>query len=290
VDPKGLTEPAEFAETVISQLALSPDGRRVAVVAASGQVSDIWNADLDRGAMNRLTFDGAANPVWSPDGAWVFYTRGASGPGGAGDVYRRRADGSGEAESVWQDGGALVPMSLSPDGSYLAVERSSAFGPSDIWILPLGGDEKPWPFVEGPFNAFMAEFSPDGRWLAYMSNESGRPEVYVRTFPGSGGRWQISTASGLEPRWSPRGDELFYRSGTGGVYSVPINTRDGFVAGQPRLLFGGVHTGTNPRTYSIAADGARFLALIRDPSADKDRVHLALGWDAEVARLTAPRR
>lgn len=294
VDREGRGEPAGVPESSHAQLSLAPDGRRAAVVASVGQASDVWIADLARGTMSRLTFDGAWDPVWDPNGIWVYYARGGGGPGaGGGEIYRRRSDGSGAAELVWRGEGSVIPtstpMSLSPDGRYLAVETSIHAGPGDIWILPLTEDAEPWPFVEGPFAAWMAEFSPDGRWLAYVSTESGRPEVYVRPFPGPGGRWQISVSAGLEPHWAPGGDELFYRTGNGVLFSVPIDASTGFVAGRPEQLFGGIRTGTNPRTYSVTPDSSRFLTLSFGQGGEVDRVHLTLGWDAEVARLTARR-
>jgi len=140
------------------------------------------------------------------------------------DVFRRPADGSGAAEALWSDAAYLAPRGFSADGTLLVVDREETPGVgSDLWILPLDGSGQPFAFMETPFDEYMATFSPDGRFLAYQSDESGRDEVYVRAFPGPGGRWQVSTEGGVEPRWSGNGSEIFYRTRRR-LYAVEIDT------------------------------------------------------------------
>ncbi|HZM70440.1 MAG TPA: hypothetical protein VFB95_08745, partial [Candidatus Cryosericum sp.] len=182
-----------------------------------------------------------------------------------------------------------VPMSFSPDGRFLAFERVNARGTSEIWILPLQGERKPRAFLETPHDEYMARFSPDSRWLAYVSNENGSHEVFVRPFPGPGGRWQISTSGGVEPRWSPTGKEIFYRD-DGKLFRVPVDgSSTAFVAGRPERYLEGMPMGGNPHTYDLAPDGRRVLALIYTESVAASRdPTLILNWAAEVERLTTP--
>jgi len=244
--------------------------------------------------VSRLTFGGfAADPVWTPDGRRLAYDLSDNVPGttrAVNDIYWRAADGSGEAEALWQgEGAGTYPECFSPDGRLLVVSKVTAANQSDLWILPVEGDRTPRPFLETRFDEYQAEFSPDGRWLAYASNENGRHEVFVRPFPGPGGKWQVSNGVGTEPHWSADGRELFYRS-AGALMRVPVDTTRGFVAGRPERLFGGLRTGGTPGTYAVARDGRRFLYLPSSTAARLSRAALVLDWAEEVERLTAPRK
>ena len=195
-------------------LAISPDAKRVAAEIIDPQSSngDLWIIDTARGLKTRFTFDPARdyNPVWSPDGSQIVF---ASARGKAqADLYLKNSSGVGSEQILLQSEPEKAPTDWSPDGKYIAFtvnDRRSNTG-SDIWILPMFGDRKPFPFLQTPFNEAFARFSPDGKWIAYSSNESGRNEVYVAPFPGPGGKFQVSNASGLAARWRRDGKELFY--------------------------------------------------------------------------------
>jgi serine/threonine-protein kinase len=293
LSPDGKSESAGIVTGHHEMMSLSPDGTRAALLSSGGEAGElwIWIADLRRGTMSRLTFEGySEEPVWSADGQRVAYAVTKMGQSvRAAEVYWKPADGSAEPELLVSLDTRAVPMSFSPDGRFLAFERMSPAGSSDIWILPLQGDRKPRPFLETPPDESMARFSPDSRWLAYVSSESGPSEVYVRPFPGPGGRWQISTSGGVEPRWSPTGKEIFYRD-EGKLFKVPVDgSKAAFVAGRPERFLDGMPTGGNPHTYDLAPDGRRVLALIyTQNTAGNGEPTLVLNWASEVERLTSP--
>ncbi len=160
-----------------------------------------------RETFTRLTFEGANFiAIWTPDGKRL--TFGSTRAGGSVNLYWKPADGSGTAERLTTSENVQVLNSWSPDGQMLAFQASGG-----IWVFPLEGERKPRPFLQTPFYDGGARFSPDGRWLAYVSDESGRFEIYVQPFPGPGGKWQISNGGGIEPVWAKNGRELFYRNG-----------------------------------------------------------------------------
>jgi Tol biopolymer transport system component len=179
-----------------------------------------------------------------------------------------------------------VPMSWSPDGQVLAFMETNPITGPDIWMLRLS-DRKPLPFLQTPFNESVPRFSPDGRWLVYISNESGRYEIYVQPYPGPGGKWQISTDGGTEPAWNPNGRELFYRSGDK-MMAVDIATQSGFAAGKPRMLFEGRYErspATSPN-YDVSPDGQRFLMLkpSEQEAAAPTQINVVLNWFEELKR------
>ena len=235
---------------------VSPDGKRI-VAEIEEADNQIWVYDLSRDTLTRLTFEGNADlaPIWTPDGKKIVFT---------GDKLRlfwQPADGSEPAEELTKSELTPdnVPGSFSPDGQVLAFMGNN---PSfDIYTLSLR-DGKPHPFLRTPSNETAPRFSPDGRFIAYASDESGREEIYVRPYPGAGGKWQISTEGGAEPAWNPKGRELFYRTGNK-MMAVEVTTQGTFSAGKPKLLFEGPYVPT-PRSfqdYDISPDGQRFLML-----------------------------
>ncbi len=300
VDRAGVTAPTGLEPGRHAQMNLSPDGQRVATLTSVGQAGDmsIWIGDLERRTLSRLSFEGvAADPIWTPDGRRVAYSVTLPEQGNrGGDIYWKPADGSVEAEPLWVGEATTSPMSFTPDGKNLAVDYWTMNDGSDIWILPLEGDRKPWPFLQTHFDEFMASISPDGRWLAYAANESGIYEVYVRPFPGPGGRWQISSGGGREPRWSHDGREIYFRK-ENDLLAVPVDTRSGFVAGRAERLFGGVTLGgtSNPRVYDVAPDG-RFLVFpqVEPPTGPgaggSTGLNLVLDWAVEVQQRLSPSR
>jgi Tol biopolymer transport system component/tRNA A-37 threonylcarbamoyl transferase component Bud32 len=265
VNREGKEQPIAAPAHDYSYPRLSPDGQRIAVSMAP---NDIWLYDIGRDALSRATFGGTFNvvPLWSPDGKRFAFQ---SNREGTSSLFWQPADGSGAAERLTKSQGIGVPTSFSPDGQTIAFAQ---FHPGttgfDIWTVGLG-DRKERPFLETQYNETSPRFSPDGHWLAYASDESGRWEVYVQPFPGPGGKWQVSTDGGTEPGWNPAGSELFYRAGAR-MMAVPVHFQPSFSAAKPVVLFEGPWLPT-PRTspnYDVSRDGQRFLML---KSADEDQ-------------------
>jgi eukaryotic-like serine/threonine-protein kinase len=238
---------------------LSPDGQRVAVTVAE-QGNQIWLYDITRDALTRLTFEGTANqpPVWTPDGKRIaFY----SNEERAQNLAWQRADGSGGLERMPTSEYTHVPSSFSRDGQLLAFAEVNPTTGFDIWVLTLS-DHQAKPFLRTPFNEAMPIFSPDGRWMAYISDESGRYEVYVQPYPGPGGKYQISTGGGTEPVWNRNGKELFYRSGDK-MMVAEVEAQPSFSVSKPRMLFEGPYVAATITTpnYDVSPDGQRFLMI-----------------------------
>ena len=188
---------------------LAPDGKRVAVLRRDPQrrTSDIYVIDLVRGASSRLTFDPGddRDPVWSPDGSRIVW---GANRDGAFQIYQKLASGVGQEELLLKADVTISPDSWSADGRFLLYSRFEQKTNTDLWVLPLAGDRQPALFLQTPFSEVSGRFSLDGRWIAYTSNDQGRFEVYVQTFPASGGKWQISTNGGNQPWWRSDGKEL----------------------------------------------------------------------------------
>jgi serine/threonine-protein kinase len=234
VDRRGTPVPVTPARRPYQEQALSPDGARLAVTIDEGINTDIWACDLARETWTRLTFDGGSNaPVWSPDGKRLAF---ASNRGGGSNLFWLAADGSGAPEPLTHGRENAFPTSFAPDGS--AIVFSEQGGPTnwDIRILPMRPIGEPRPLLGTEANETSGIVSPNGRWLAYMSTESGRPQVYVRPFPGGGEKWPISTDGGGNPVWARSGRELFYRSGDK-LMAVSVRTEGPFSAGKPQPLF-----------------------------------------------------
>jgi serine/threonine protein kinase/Tol biopolymer transport system component len=236
---------------------LSPDGHRVALVSG-GQ---IWLYDPARDTLTRFTFEGSNNgyPTWTPDGKRIAFT---SDKGGSENLYWQMADGSGGLERLTTSQNLRAPLSWSPDAELLAFIELSPTTAADIWVLQLN-DRKAQPFLQTPAYEGAPQFSPDGHWMAYASNESGRFEIYVQPYPGPGGKWQISTDGGNEPVWNRSGRELFYRNADK-MIAVDVTTQPSFSAGKPKMLFEGRYEMTSGVTfpnYDVSPDGQRFLML-----------------------------
>jgi serine/threonine-protein kinase len=240
---------------------LSPDGQRLAV-GIQGANPGLWLYDLARGTLTRLMSSPMTSfPIWAPDGKNVTFA--FSGLGGPYNLYWMPADGSGAAQPLTTSPNMQFPGSWSPDAQVLAFSEADPTTGWHIWVLKLGDDRKPQPFLQTPSNESGATFSPDGRWLTYQSDESGRREIYVRPFPGPGGKLQISTEGGAEPVWARNGRELFYRNGDK-MMSAAVETKPMFTAGKPKLLFEGHYeAGLYPSlaNYDVSPDGQRFLMI-----------------------------
>src|SRR5215472_8024584 len=204
--------------TDVEAASLSPQGDRLALQINNG-VSDIWVLELACGIRTRLTFGPIYNngPYWSPDGKWIVYT---SNRNGRFQLFRKPSDGGGAEEELLNDDQLLFPGDWSPDGKYILYARGIP-GAQDIWALPLEGDRKPFQVVSTTPSTFRNDpkLSPDGRWLAYLSNESGSPQIYVAAFKGGTGKWQVSANGGLHPAWGRDGKELYFASSGNSVWA-----------------------------------------------------------------------
>jgi Tol biopolymer transport system component len=255
---------------------LSPNGRYVAVTV-DPRPSEVWVYDLVRQTGFALATGGHnISPVWSPDGRSIAYFS-------QGDMYRRPADGSGKAENLLRSEGPQYPGAWTPDGRAIVYVEDQLANRSDVWLLTLGAEARP--LIAESAREFGPRISPDGRWLAYASQESGRRvEVYVRPYPNvDAGKWLVSTNGGLNPVWSPDGRQLYYVNGST-VMSVAVTTRGHtFDAGEPQELFSGPFETGSPQ-FDVAADGT-FVMVEADPDAKPTQIHVVLNWAEELKRL-----
>jgi len=263
----------------------SPDGRRVALTLTDGAAQDVWIHDVSQGTLSRLTFEGQNfYPAWSPDGRKVAYSSTAAGRDR--DIYWKAWDGSGAEDTLVARPEEQWEVAFAPDGRSLVYRESHPKTARDIWFLPLQGDRTPQPLLTTPFEERAPSVSPDGRWLAYTSEETGREEVYVRPYPGAGGRWQVSTGGGQEPLWARTGRELFYRSGDS-LIAVDVRPGPVFSVGSRRRLFQGRYAANNNYpNYDVHPDGRRFL-MIKSQEGPSELVAV-LGWFEELRRRTSP--
>lgn len=238
----------------------SKDGARLAVTRYDdGARGDIWTCDLARGTMSRVTSDPAEedDPVWSPDGQTIVYAQ-------DGQIVRRSWGGAGPPEVVLESSTDKVPYDISRDGKFLLYADLDPKTQRDLWVLPLDGTRKPVPVATSQFIEINGQFSPDGGWIVYSSNETGRHEVYVQNFRGKGEKLQVSTDGGLQPRWMQSGRAIAYVDPAGGLNSVGVTVdRASLHIGTPNLLF----KADIPRTpvrpvYDVTADGVR-VSVIR---------------------------
>ena len=270
---------------------LSPDGTQVAVaVGTPVNGIDIWAYELARNLLSRRTFSGnSVAPLWTPDGSHLVYTF-ISFQG----LAWVKADGTGQPEKLLDVPRFLPPTSFTPDGSTL-IYHEFVTDPLDIYTLSLSGERTEQPLLATEFNEGWATLSPDGRWLSYVSNETGQNEIYVRPYPNvEGGKWQVSTDGGEEPRWRGDGRKLFYREPGNEVVmlAVPVETEPGFQAGTPVQLFRGDYFIQAPGTsYDVTADGQRFLFIKNvtgeDEAVESRETNLMVvdNWFAELKRL-----
>ncbi len=288
VDRKGTAKPVGATPAAFEQPSLSPDGKKIAVHIRPPS-DDIWIYDLGRGTLARLTFQPGEDesPVWSPDGKRVAFSSSLSDRPRS--VLWKNADGSGSEDNLTTTGFHLHLGSFTHDGRLLAYTNYESETRGDIWLLPLTEERKPKPFLNTPFNEIDPKISPDGRWIAYASDETGREEVYVQSLEGSGGKYQISTEGGFGALWARNGRELFYRKDHK-VMAVSVTTNPGFVASSPRLLFEGAYD-IHPRregVWDVTPDGQRFL-MVRPVGQEtvQDQFRVVLNFSTEIQRRTA---
>jgi serine/threonine-protein kinase len=279
----------------------APDGQRLAVDVQTSGNTDVWVYEWARDVPTRLTFEPGPdrNPVWTPDGRRIAFAS-QPRPDPNQNIYWKRADGTGDMQRLTNGPNAQVPVSWHPSGKYLAFYESNLMTGNDLMILPIEGDEasgwkpgKPTPFLNTPANEREAAFSPDGRWLAYESTESGRYEVYVRPFPGPGGKWQVSTNGGLTPTWSRTRRELFFLGQDQRIMVAQYSVEgQSFRVDKPSLLSEATLTTTarNPRSYDLHPDGQRFAVSIgpnASTAAQRDKVVVVFNFFDELRRLTS---
>ena len=264
---------------------LSPDGRRITSTISETD-TQAWVYDIARDGMSRATFARLSiNPIWSPDGKRIAFSSDQEGPT---NLFRQPADGSGTAERLTTRPYINVAGSWSPDGQTIAFMEVNPLTGSDIWTVGVG-DRKARPFLKTQYDETSPDFSPDGHWLAYVSNESGQWEVYVQPYPGPGGKWQISTEGGTEPVWNPAGRELFYRAGNR-MMAVAVTLQPGFSAAKPQVLFEGpwLPTPLTLPNYDVSPDGRRFLMLKAvDEDQDTHQIVVVQNWLEELKQRMA---
>jgi Tol biopolymer transport system component len=254
---------------------LSPDARRAAVMNGT----DIWIVDLDRAMPTRFAPTGTpeATLSWSPDGRRIAFV---SSQTGRSEVYIANADGTGKPELVpTGDAQFKFVTDWSSDGEYLILYYVTAATGRDIAVLPMSGDRRPIPYAEGPYATSHARISPDGRWIAYESTESGESEIYVQSFPTPGRKVRISSDGGNEPFWSRGGKELLYDHSSG-LMAVSIESGDDFRPGVPRVL---LTSDEEITAGDVTADGERFLASVATEPSRRD-IRLFLNWAAALAQ------
>ena len=281
-------------DSALSNPTLTADDQHVAVGRATQGNADIWLVDVARGVASRFTFGpGSENgPVWSPDGRRIVFTSTAPV---VYDLFEKSASGAVDEHSLLVTPEPKWPTDWSPDGRTLLYASVSPKTGSDLWGLPLVGDKKPVPVLQTPFDEMNGQFSPDGRWIAYESNESGRVEIYVRPFAAGGGKWQISTAGGSQPRWRPDGKELFYVASDGHLMVAPITVAlsgQAIQPGAPETLFvPRLSSGTwisatayQARSqYAVSRDG-RFLMNVAVDEGTTSPINIVLNWDTVLKR------
>ena len=280
VSREGVEQPITDTPRRYQYPRLSSDGRRT-VVAADG---DLWIQDVTRATFSRLTSEqtvGNAFPVWTPDGTRVVF-RTLTG------MYWTAADGSGHPEAIAGSLSGDLPCAVSPDGDTLAFMRQNAQASRDIYVLSLHGHSPPRPVVNTAAYEGGAQFSPNGHWMVYASDESGQMQVYVRPFPGPDRRWPVSTQGGTQPLWSRDGKEIFYRVGNR-MMVVDLSAGVDLTLSQPRQVFEQryVFQNISVANYDVSSNGQRFV-MIKD-EAGSGRLNVVLNWTEELKRLTASR-
>ena len=254
---------------------LSRNGQQILSEVYEKTKGDVWVYELARGTLTRLTFDGFENetPLWTPQGSRIVFTSSRGGTPMA--IFSKPVDRTGDEEQLLRSQHHEHLGSISPDGRWLALTDYDPINGGDIWVMPLEGDHKPRPILQTPFNEWGPVFSPDGGWLAYVSNESGRDEIYIRTFPGSAERTVVSTTGGHSPRWRADGKELFYLAADGSLMSVDITPGHESQPGVPKALFRA--TGVL-RDWSVTADGKRFLFAMPAQQNAQPTFTVVLNW------------
>lgn len=265
----------------------SPDEHRVVFRRVDAQTSnqDIWLLDIARDVQTRFTFDPAIDddPMWSPDGSRIIYD---SNPDGVRNLYMKTSTGAGNSELILKSSLDKTPYDWSRDGKYLLYGVYDPVTKDDLWVLPLSGNRMPIPFLHSGFAEMDARFSPDGQWIVYESDESGKYEIYVQHFPQSGGKWQVSVNGGGAPAWRRDGKEIYYLSPERKLMAVDVHTTDSAVeVGIPAPLFEAtVDVYTAPNRYDVSGDGKRFLVNTSGFEYSTKPMKVILHWASQLGK------
>jgi len=290
VDRQGNVEPLPMPAQKYGTFHLSPDGKQLAIQVYSRPQSNVYIYDVVSGRGTRLTLEGSnVEPIWTPDGKRVTFFSGRQGLGKH-NLLWKPVDGSGKTELLHSSDYGFSASSWSSDGKLLAFYQIHPTRGYDIWILSLEGDREPELIVGTEFSEIFPAFSPDGHWIAYVSDKEGKFQVYVQPYPAMDRVWPISDDFGEEPIWSSDGNELFYRNGDKWMV-VSISTEPEFKAGTPQLLFEGLYNNVPGMSYDVVPDGQRFLVL--QPEYDDSQVrefHVVTNWFEELKRLVPTER
>jgi eukaryotic-like serine/threonine-protein kinase len=289
VDRRGQTINSPEVAAGIGQPWLSPDEKRFIADLTDPQIrtADLWLYDVSRSNAQRFTFNLAQDlsPVWAPDGSHIVWS---SNRDGVSNLYRKAASGDGEETLLWKSDHSKFPTDWSRDGRFIIYRQTDPKTKLDVWVLPVtgSGEAKPFPVVQTEAYETAGTLSPDGRWLAYASDESGQFEVYVQSFPGGGGKRQVSTNGGNYPRWRRNGRELFYYAGDGKLMAVPVRSSESFEVGATVSLFefraGSLTVTLAP--YAVTADGERFLINAVVEMEQNAPLTVVTNWAAEVKK------
>jgi Tol biopolymer transport system component len=270
---------------LVYDFALSPDEKRVVFRRIDRQTrnEDLWILDILRGTESRFTFRPGRDddPVWSPDGSRILFD---SDPSGVSNLHLKVASGAGSEELLLKATSADYPLDWSADGRYILFGREDAKTKTDLWILPMTGERQPYPYVNTQAIEFTGKFSPDGRWIAYSSDESGKFEVYVQAFPATSGKWQVSVGGGAAPTWSKDGKEIFYLGPDKNLMAVDVKVVGGSLEqGIPKKLFlTDVENATLPNRYTSTKDGKRFVVNNGLESAGARPIAIVVNWMADI--------
>ena len=288
VDRSGAAQPLAAPARTFSTPRVSPDGRKIAVVLAGG-TDELWIFDLTQASLSQLTFDSSvSSPIWTPDSERVTFSSNRSGPPNL--FWIRVLNGT--EERLASSENLQTPGSWSPDGKTLAFVQHHPTTGRDIWLLATAGGRTSRPFLASPFDESWPRFAPDGRLIAYVSNESGRNEVYVRPSGESSRKWQVSREGGAEPVWAPGGRELFFRSGDR-MFAASVDSSRDVRISDPRSLFEGkFDKGTiDAANYDVANDPLRFVMVKAvERESEQNQMHVALSWAKPAMAAAFPGR
>ena len=271
----GVAAPVAAYESI----ALSPDGKRIAFDRYDSTNQDVWVHDIERQLSSRFTTQGPLNnvAVWSPDGGTIAF---ATGRNGGLDIYQRKVGATGDDGAVLRVNAIpiLFPSDWSRDGKYLMYYRTDTKTSVDTWVLPLFGDRTPIKILGTPYNESQGQIAPGGKSFAFVSDESGQPQVYLQSFPSPTLQAQVSTGGGTQPRWRPDGRELFYLAPDGKMMSVAIRGNDTLETDAPRPMFNTpLDSGALRQTYAVSPDGQRFLFQMPSASSSST-LTVVLNW------------
>ncbi len=285
-DRSGNAQVVTTSPRAYEDLSLSPDGKHLAITV-EGALWNIWTYNLAGKTLARLTFENDnRDPIWSADGKSVAYTSLRNGRWG---IYEKPGDGSGQEQQVFHSADWTFVSSFSPDDHTMALIQDDPVTGPDIWLLPLEPAGKPRVFLRTQSTEWFAQYSPDGRWLAYESNESGKSEIYVQSSGATGGKWQISSGGGVRPVWPRNDPEIFYRNGNK-LMAVPVKTSPSFSAGTPQTLFQADYFNSG-HDFDATPDGKHFFFIksLTEASAPTE-LRVVLDWAQDLAARMRPRQ